>query len=91
MDFIYDIFPRIYWTKNNPMQSLEDRIQKLGEEANEVANVKNDDELLDETLDVIHCCVEILRGYNDELVTEALVMHNVKNDERGYYKPMEDE
>lgn len=86
---IYDMFPRIYWTKRNPMQTLKDKIDKLEEEAAEVAEAKDYMDIVDETLDVMHCCVEILRDVPKELVDESLLLHNYKNRERGYYEHKE--
>ena len=84
---IYDVFPRIYWTKRNPMKTIEDKVKKLVEETEEVLSAQNDMDRLDETFDALHCCIEIIRDYPDELVDEALAFHNVKNRQRGYYEP----
>lgn len=87
---IYDMFPHIYWTKRNPMQTLEDKINKLVEEAAEVTSAKDYMDIIDETLDVMHCCVEILRDCPEELVDESLLLHNAKNRKRGYYEPKQE-
>ena len=87
---IYDMFPHIYWTKRNPMRTIEDKVSKLTEEAAEVAEAKNYMDIVDKTLGVMHCCVEILRDCPEELVDESLLLHNAKNRERGYYEPKDE-
>lgn len=84
---IYDMFPHIYWTKRNPMHTLEDKINKLTEEAAEAAEADYYTDIIDETLDVMHCCVEILRDCPKKLLFESLLAHNFKNKDRGYYEP----
>ena len=69
------------------MQTIEDKLSKLEEETAEVLEVKDPMDRLDETLDVLHCCVEILREFPDELIDESLILHNAKNRKRGYYQP----
>lgn len=88
---IYEAFPPILWTKSNPMRTLGDKASKLLEEANEVREAKDDIELLDETLDVLHCCVEIIREFPPEVVDMSVSLHNAKNRKRGYYEPKEGE
>ena len=84
---ICEMFPRIYWTKRNPMDTIEDKKRKLAEESAEVLMANNEVELLKETIDALHCCVEIIREYPSELVDQFLVSHNAKNRKRGYYEP----
>lgn len=84
---IYEMFPRIYWTKRNPMETIEDKKRKLVEETTEVLIANDEAELLDEALDAMHCCVEIIRDYPSELVDQSLLLHNSKNRKRGYYDP----
>ncbi len=84
---IYEMFPHIYWTKRNPMDTIEDKKRKLSEESSEVLMSKDETELLDKTLDAMHCCVEIIREYPDELVEQSILLHNAKNRKRGYYEP----
>lgn len=84
---IFEMFPHIYWTKRNPMETTEDKIIKLAEETKELLSTNNEKDRLDEALDVLHCCVEIIRDYPDELVDQALTLHNAKNHKRGYYEP----
>lgn len=81
------VFPHIYWTKRNPMKNTEDRKNKLIEEMQEVKDAKTNEELLDETLDVLHCCLEIIRYESPYKLYEAIEKHNAKNRERGYYRP----
>lgn len=84
-----EMFPRIYWTKSNPMETVKDKAAKLAEETKEVLYAQNDTDRLDEALDAMHCCVEIIRDYPNELVDQALALHNAKNQKRGYYQPKE--
>lgn len=83
-------FPHIYWTKKNPMNNTTDRVNKLLEEVNEVKNANNKDELLDEVIDVLHCCFEIIRVMPADKVDKAIEKHNAKNRKRGYYQPKHD-
>ena len=69
------------------MQSVEEKIKKLAEETGEVLEADNEKDILDETLDVLHCCVEILRDYQDGVIDHAIMCHNLKNQKRQYYKP----
>lgn len=87
LEIIYNAFPRIYWTKRNPMQTIKDKVSKLTEEASEVAEADCYTDIVDETLDVMHCCVEILRDCSKKLLFESLLAHNFKNKDRGYYEP----
>lgn len=78
-------FPHILFTKNNPMQTRQDHLRKLTEEYGELLRAQNDHDIIAETLDVIHCAEEILREFPDEQVQAALIEHDVKNSQRGYY------
>ena len=87
---LFDMFPRIHWTRRNQMRTTGDKLAKLGEEFKEVALARDDAELLNETVDLLHCCVEILREYPFAAIEHAIRLHDAKNSNRGYYEPKDD-
>lgn len=89
-----DNFPRIHWTKRNPMQTLWDKVAKLEEETEEVrAALDGEDaeEILAETIDAIHCCLEIMRSFPPSITERLVAEHHAKNWDRGYYEPRPEE
>ena len=83
---IYEMFPRIYWTNRNPMKTSDDKKRKLAEETSELLMANDNMDILDEALDVMHCCIEIIRDYPYELIDQSIALHNAKNRRRGYYE-----
>ena len=81
MSFEYQ-FPKYTKTK----VSIGNQIQKINEEAREVALATDLHEVILETLDVIQAAETLLRSCDQEEVQKTFVEVINKNEERGYYK-----